>query len=408
MTARTGPSRRTLAGLASAIAVAIAIVVGIALATRTQEQEATAGKLDDDQVVATLRTGGTDTSDALRAALRATRADPENAATAKAAARQLIAEGRAAGDSRLVGAAVGVLRPFLETQDAETLYLAATARQYQHDFTGALDLLDRAIELAPGDANALLTRATINIVLGRFDVADEDCRRLHALPRPDLGFLCQSTALTLTAQAPEVYDRLAEVVAQPGLLDPALRGYAVGLMGEIAALQGWREQARAHLEDELAADPEALRTRMMLADLLLADDAAAEALRILDGAPEVDGVLIRRAIAAERLGEAGIADPAKAELARRFRQNLDLGLRAHAREETRFFLEVAPDPKLALERALVNWELQREIEDAQLLIDAAMAADAPAAAAPVLRWMEEQNVSVPTLRIPDAVREAAR
>ena len=37
-----------------------------------------------------------------------------------------------------------------------------------------------------------------------------------------------------------------------------------------------------------------------------------------------------------------------------------------------------------------------------------MAAGEPAAAAPVLRWMEEHALSVPALRIPDAVRVAAR
>lgn len=408
MTARAGPSRRAFAGLVAAVAVAAALVVGMVLATRTPEQEAPAGQLDDDRVVATLRTGDTEISDPLRAALRAARADQGNAAAAKEAARRLIAEGRAAGDSRLVGAALGVLRPFLETPDAEILYLAANARQYQHDFTGAIDLLGRAAALAPRDANVLLTRATIHTVLGRFDAADADCRRLHALPRPDLGFLCQSAALLLTEQAPAVYERLEAIAAQPQLLDPGLRSYATGLMGEIAALQGWWGLARAHLAQELAEDPEALRTRMMLADVLLQDDAAGEALRVLEGAPEVDGVLVRRAIAAGRLQKPAIADPARAELAQRFRQNLDLGLSAHAREETRFYLEVEPDFELALERALVNWDLQREIEDAQLLVDAAVAAGVPQAAAPVLRWMSEQGVSVPTLRIPDAVREAAR
>ena len=111
-------------------------------------------------------------SDDLRARLRAARANPDDPAAAKAAARQLIDEGRKAGDSRLVGAALGMLRPFLDAPDAEALHLAATARQYQHDFPGALDLLDRALALSPGDAAALLARATINVVLGRLDTAD--------------------------------------------------------------------------------------------------------------------------------------------------------------------------------------------------------------------------------------------
>ena len=63
---------------------------------------------------------------------------------------------------------------------------------------------------------------------------------------------------------------------------------------------------------------------------------------------------------------------------------------------------------MALKRALVNWGLQHEIEDAQLLVDAAMFAGQPQSAAPVVRWMAEQSVVVPSFRLPDAVREAAR
>ena len=158
------------------------------------------------------------------------------------------------------------------------------------------------------------------------------------------------------------------------LLDGSLRSYSLGLLGEIAALQGDRDLARAHLAAALAEEPEALRIRMMLADLLLAGGGDDAALDLLERAPDVDGVLLRRAIAAERLGRVALFDAARTELSRRFRQNLDLGLTAHAREEARFYLEVERDPPLALARARLNWDLQHEIEDAQLLIDAAMAA----------------------------------
>ena len=198
------------------------------------------------------------------------------------------------------------------------------------------------------------------------------------------------------------------MLSRTDLLDGSLRSYGLGLLGEIAALQGDRDLARAHLAAALAEEPEALRIRMMLADLMLAGGDDDAALDLLERAPDVDGVLLRRAIAAERLGRFALFDAARTELSRRFRQNLDLGLTAHAREEARFYLEVERDPPLALARARLNWDLQHEIEDAQLLIDAAVAAGEPAAAAPALRWMEEHALSVPALRIPDAVRAAAR
>lgn len=391
---------------AAVIAFGVTIVAVSAILTRTKTSDGGAA-LTDATVVATLQTPGKGYPPELQTMLRATRANPTNLPAAKAAARALIAQGRIAGDSRLVGAATGVLLPFMAAPDAQTLYLVATARQYKHDFTGALTMLDQAIKLQPADASALLTRATINIVLGKFDLASADCARIADLPRLDLGFLCQSTALLLTGQAPNVYQRLKAIVANPGVLDPSLRGWAVGLMGEIASLQGDIVTAKAHFAEVIAEDPLALRERLLLVDLLLGEKAATEAIALLEPAPEVDGVLIRRVLAAQMLGDKAVAEQATSELDRRFRLNLDLGLTAHAREEARYYLQIAGDPELALKRAIVNWDLQHEIEDAQLLIDAAVAADNPKSALPVLAWIRSQLVSVPTLRIPDAVRKAA-
>ncbi len=404
MTSRPGS---TVLSYAAVIGVALAIVVISVLVTNVPDPVATAPLLDT-TIVAKLQTSGKSYPLEMQELLRDARANPTVLSKAKVAARALIAEGRNAGDSRLVGAATGVLLPFLAAPDAETLYLIATARQYQHDFKGALTLLDQAITLEPMDANALLTRATINIVLGEFELAKADCQRIASLPRPDLGFLCQSTALLLTEQAPAVYARLKEILAQPDLLDPALRGWAVGLLGEIAHLQGDDVTAKAHFTTVLADNPLALRERLLLVDILIEEKAANEAVALLEPAPAVDGVLIRRVLAARILGDETMADELTAELDRRFRLNLDLGLTAHAREETRYFLQIAGNPVLALERAIVNWNLQHEIEDAQLLIDGAIAANDPNAARPVLLWMAEQSVSVPNLRIPDSVRKTMR
>ena len=71
------------------------------------------------------------------------------------------------------------------------------------------------------------------------------------------------------------------------------------------------------------------------------------------------------------------------------------------------------DPETVGDRLLVGRRavggllgLQHEIEDAQLLIDAAVAAGAPGEAIPVLDWMAQEAIEVPALRIPDAVRAA--
>lgn len=381
------------------VVIAIAVITAGVLWSPDSDRVLRGETIAPDTIVARVQTTGRAYSAALRTVLQASRADPGDLALAKTAARATINEGRDAGDSRMVGAALGILRPFLSDPDSETLYLAATARQYQHDFTGALALLDRALDLDPGDVNTRLTRATIRTVLGQYDLALQDCSQIR--DGQGVGFLCQATALLLTDQAPAIAKRLALMIGNPGMLDPGLKPWAIGLLGEIAQLAGDRAAARDYFAQVLAISPKSQRERLIMADLMLQDGMTDQVIPLLADAPATDGVLIRRVLAARAMGIDAGADTA--ELAKRFQLNLDLGLTAHAREETLYFLLIAADPAQALARAQVNWALQHEYDDARLLLDAALAAGKPTAARPVADWMAAQRVTAPALAIPDAV-----
>jgi tetratricopeptide (TPR) repeat protein len=370
--------------------LALVLVVGSALMPQAAAQQGTS--IPPDRVVAQLQVAGGAYPQSLRDAMAAHRAAPMDLAKAQIAARALIDEGRNRGDSRLVGASVGVLRPFLSDPSPETLYLAATARQYQHDFVGALDLLDQALALSPDDVNARLSRATILTVRGDYAAARDDCQRITGQRRPDIGFLCHATTEILTANGPVYATRLQEILQQPGLLDPQLHGWAMGLIAEVAIHQGDRKLALAQLQAVLAANPLALRERVMLADLLLEADQPSAVLDLLASAPDTDGVLIRRALSARAMDSGAEDARLTAILDKRFKLNLDLGLTAHAREEALYFLTVANDPAQALARAQVNWALQHEVEDALLLLQAAAAAGQPQAGQPVVDWMAQNAV----------------
>ncbi len=396
---------RQLGALAGAMALGAAVILAATLAGRGPSSPS--ADIPDDQVVARLSSGPMTQFAGLAPLLTANRAHPDDLAAAMAAASSLIDAGRKAGNSRLVGAALGVLRPFLAVDPApETLRLAAEARQYQHDFNGALTLLDTAIAADPSLVDAVLMRSTIHLVQGDLTAAAADCARLRAA-RPDIAFLCQSTALTMTATAPQVYARLAGLTATSGLLAPGLVTWAQSLMGEIALLQGKPDLGEKNLKAVLAANPDALRERMMLADLLLGQNRAGEVTPLLQSAPPVDGVLIRRALAARASGDTEAAAQAEAEVAARVKQNLALGLNAHAREDAMYFLWLANKPAQALERAKANWALQHEFDDARLMIAAAAAAGQPTEALPVLAWMKEQQIVVPSLTLPASVRAVA-
>ena len=209
-----------------------------------------------------------------------------------------------------------------------------------------------------------------------------------------MAFLCQATSHVLTTEGPEFCTRLEGILAQPGILHPALHPWATGLVGEIARHAGDTAAADAAFRAVLLATPEAQREALMLADLLLARGDAAGVVAVPKHSPDTDGVLIRRQQASAALGLTDEATALAATLDTRFRLNLSLGLTALAREEI-YFLDTAADPALALTPAQVNWALQHEIEDAVLLLRAARAAGKPEAAQPVTDRMAEAGVAPP-------------
>lgn len=82
-----------------------------------------------------------------------------------------------------------------------------------------------------------------------------------------------------------------------------------------------------------------------------------------------------------------------ATLNERFAAARRAGVGAHLREEARFRLEVETDVAAALPLAVENWSTQKEIADARLLLECAVAAARPDAARDVLGFVQRAGLA---------------
>lgn len=405
MSVETEPhqERQSAVTLIAIVVVVMAVVVASSWFTNSTGEP---GRLSDDTVVAELGTAQAPYPQALQDAVRAARTRPEDRQAAVAAARAYIDHGRRIGDARMVGAALGVLAPWLRSApQPDVLVPAAIALQYNHDFDGAIAHLDQSLAMAPGDVEALMVRADIDVVQGRLADAAQICSRVAAAGRIELALICAATAQGLTSKGEVAYQRLEATTGLANLMTPELRTYATALLGDIALARGWRDKARSALQAALAGDPADLRTLMAYADLQLGDGDASGALSTLADAPPTDGIQLRRALAYRALGDADQLTPLIDTLQRNFDLQEALGLVTHARERARFELHLMDNPGAALEAARANWSVQREFEDAQLFLDAVEAAGQPHAARTVLDWMSTEDVDAPGLRMPAALTD---
>jgi nucleoid DNA-binding protein len=223
---------------------------------------------------------------------------------------------------------------------------------------------------------------------------------------------CEAPLDAIAGEADEAYARLARLVRAGRTGDARVRGWALTALAELANMRGDTDAAAAHVRGALALDPDDAYARNLLADVLLATGHLREASSLLAGREQIDSHLVRRAIAEHELHGAE-ADKLVAAMRERIAAAAERGDRIHLREEARFALAVELDAARAVRIARDNWTVQKELADARLLAEAAVAADDREAAAPVVAWARATGVRDAELarllgrlveRAPEAVR----
>jgi hypothetical protein len=348
---------------------------------------------DDATVLVTVPHAAASTQTTLGNAQNALAANPNDLNLALEVARAAIRDGRASADPRRYGQAQAALAPWWSIPDApmSVRVLRAIIRQSLHDFAGAEADLDAILRLDPRNGQARLTRAFVRQTVGALADAKDDCRRLPSSLGPTAAAVCLLRVEALTGSAGTALERLDYIFKNDGRSEPLVRRWAQAVGADMAAMLGQTEAADRRFS-EATADGGDIPTLVAFADHLLDTDRPAEVLTLLAGRSEADIVYLRLAIAGKRVDDARAPHWA-ALLADRFAAAKAGGVQLHLREEARFELEVRGNAATALPLALANWKVQKEPSDARLVLQAALAADDPAAAADVLAFIEKTGLA---------------
>lgn len=372
----------------------------------------------DDAVVERLPLRASDRAARELAQLRAAwRRNPADVAAAAQLAAAYIEQAGAEGDPRYVGYAQAVLQPWWAVRDAPPpiRVMRAIVLQYDHRFDAALADLDAALAADPDAALAWSWKTAIHLVRTEMPAAAAACEHLAELSSALVGVACRAQIDALSGRAGAAAAALRAALRprsgtdgatgtedDDAQADPALRLWALTRLAET-------EERRAGLPGpERAANAErAYRAALALkrpdvyllaayADFLLDQGRAAEVLPLLQDHARADVLLLRLAIAAQTVRDAR-RDAWARELAARFEAARARGDTSHRKEESRFVLALGHDAPRALALAQANYAQQRELADARILLEAALAARQRAAAEPVLQWMARSGVESPLL-----------
>ena len=324
---------------------------------------------------------------ALRAELPA---HPNDLALATRIARRYIATARGETDPRYYGYAQAALAPWwkLAAPPPEVRLLRATLLQSTHRFAQAMADLDAVVAADPHNAQAWLTRATVQTVRGDYAGATASCARLSALGTELAAITCIANVTAMTGRAARSEALLDAALRRNSDADPAMQAWSLTLLAEMATRRGNARVAEARFRRALALTPRDSYLLGAYADFLLDQQRPREAAMLLKDQDRIDGLLLRRALALRQLADQRtVLDQAKAELQARFNAATQRGDSVHQREQARYELHLRGDAATALALALQNWEVQKEPADMRVLLEAAAAAGDKAAASPVLDWI---------------------
>ena len=306
-----------------------------------------------------------------------------NPAAAALQARQDIGVARQTGDTRYWGRAQAALAPWWDKPDApvELAVLQATVQQGRHEFEASRKVLTAALARAPGHAQGWLNLAALERLSARYTEALAACEAVARAGQALYAAACRLETQSLQGQHSSSAPGLQALIAQT--TDASQRSWLLSLLAESQERAGQDRAAADAYSRSLALAPD-LYTSIALSDLLLRTGKASQALRVLAPLPETDAVVLRRAAAWRRLGDArwtgarALLREYSAELERR---GDDPAL--HCRELALAALWLDDDAPHALALARRNLLLQREPLDWWVALQSARQARDAAASAEI-------------------------
>ena len=342
-------------------------------------------------------------------ALRAEQAgDPGNMALSVRLSTEYLDYGRDTGDARYLGRAAAVIAPWLMRRPppVPVLLVHATILQSKHEFTAARAVLMNVLRRQPDNEQAWLTLATVAQVQGDYGTARKSCGYLLGGGDLLVPLVCLSSLNAVTGGATRSDRILRALWPQVRSQPVAVQSWMQGIMADTAKYLGNDAEADRHFRTALQLTPGDNFLLADYADFLLDQHRPRAALDLVKDYPSSDTSFLRQVYA-----EAVLNSPRKeadlTQMARRFAAIDQRGSPTYRREEAGFALYMQHDPRRALQLAQENWTVQRAPEDMRVLIAAAIAAQHPEAAQPVLDQLASSRFQYEVVvKLAARVREA--
>lgn len=378
-----------------------ALLVTLVLASQAQAQARFSPKADEVVLPRSVYVQDA-ASQALKKLARAWREQPTRSETALAYARAAFEQGLKTGDLRWYGNAKSALMPWWQAQamSAEGFYLRGLVKQGFHDFQSALDDINQAIAQDPHQAEFWSWRFTLNLLRTQLPQAQADLRQMERVLGKDEASIYQAVYDYRTGRVTQALETLEKALRKPQFQDATSQEWVGFHWGEALRLSGQAEQAIAAWKTQLDAQPQSHWLRLAMATQLNAMGRHRQAYEVaVHGKPiELlsDALLAQGLLAAQHVDQ-GLAQIARAVMASRQQAQALRQDDMIERPSLVYLIESGADPAQGLALSIQNWKAQQDPPDAILFAKAALLAQKPHAALPVVQWVRQTGYTDPQL-----------
>lgn len=349
---------------------------------------------DDGEVLEIVKTSNNKGSSKLKKIREQLKISPNNIALASQLVRLYIEIGRENTDVRYYGYAQAVLSPWWNKKrpPAEILLLRATLNQQKHDYKSAIADLKLLLKQQPKNIQAWLTLSIIQQVLGNYESARSSCSALARTRSSWLSTLCHSQVLGFTGSAERAFKMQQSLLLQLGGSRLDLKQWVLGINAETALRLGRRKQAEALFKAALEINLRDAYLLRVYSDYLLAENRADEVIKLLKGEEQDSALLLRLAIAAQQLVKKDLTGKYQKLLTSRFKAASLRGSNLHERDEALYLLEFKGDISKGLSLARDNWSVQKEPDDALILLRLAIKSNSESDVGTIRNWMKNNKL----------------
>jgi tetratricopeptide (TPR) repeat protein len=333
----------------------------------------------------------------LRLLERAWQASPNNLDASVSFARAVFIIGLQEADLRWFGSAKAALLPWWKAADlpAEGFFVRGLIKQGFHEFDEGLRDINLAIQKDPNNPEFWSWRFALHLLRSDINGARQDVLEITRLFGKKEANIYQGILSYRTGQPEKAIALLKAAIKDSHYKDAFSQDWLSFHLGEAYRLNGNSDQAISIWEKQLKTNPKSHLIRLSLAELYNYKGNYQQVLKVTGLKAEsyltTDALLVQALLASKAL-----KDPIESKLA----TQIEVRLKSQAmrdeiiieRPKLNYFIRYGKNPEKGLALATENWNLQNELPDAVLFIEAALLLDKPMSAKPVVEWADRTGI----------------